>query len=841
MGEPWRHVHCTSTPTAKEAPATVETIAEPAQEAIPTAAEIDFKTANDFDVTVGAHSADWNMVQMPPRRNSINSYHPMWSPEEHARDATDQSGLTRRQRERVRQGRYGRRSSRSASPRLNSWRDKGKGPDPGNWGNVEQHSELEPDVQEAYLNDIKNHTYYDTYFGRRELRNGYKPEGENHGNKDYEPENIRDNSRSRRNRSQRNKYKEKQRRAKNSVRITSEAIDVGNSASAVPKNNVTLRKRDKRRKSALKPTEQLENMSYINNAFRRAALLDNKKVKKSGKPNGDPDDSNSSSSSESDDPSSNGGDGSDEDEEGETSEDEQREKARYFWRGLRDETKERLRYDGISPESSSYERIIRKAEHAELAWRLTMTHRNALENAERHNRSGNDRRRPRNRGRNERPNQKSEGYVGRRTNGLPGGSNSNQTRARNHYEKGEKARKDYRNKPTYQGKAQLSAEEKSRRKADGLCYNCGKADHMARNCPKANSVNEKGFRSNRIDNYNVNLKFGNETEGLRALAETTESTHNIRANMIEWSADNFNGVFDDDLIQLEDVKSRPGWKKEVSSMFETFEEEEPVPSTSADTEFFTAPDADEWFNSGAQDWFEPRTQQEPVTTRLGDPILERVELCLARGAPYHQDKRRGALAKDRFYVHQAQGMYVIADSMMPHIEEVELAWEKARDPRFNVAGWYQKRLDEMYGVPKGRNRRPERRRPDEVGDFLAQEIKAQLDAGMSYPGESYAWMPREGRFKVRFNPNARDYLVEDTALRYTTRLTSKLLEDPQLNLQRWYTSRLIRGYEDLWDNIVNCWPEDRCAQQLALEPEMGYHEGNHTHLSIRPGNSMATS
>ncbi|KAF5331643.1 hypothetical protein D9611_007558 [Ephemerocybe angulata] len=899
------------------------------------------------------------------RRRSISSFD--WdvkrSPELYSDREISHSGLTRPQRARSRRNSTSR--SRSASPRMRSWMETGKGPDPGNWGGLDTQVDAEPEVQEAVFNSYN--TFNDPFNLHKKTDADYEWENNHHRRQqEMELEMLRRQQLQDERRRQRLDHERRRRE----YQIYLQSVEVGGSVSApgVPggmnppegdgpepaQHPEGSQPPKKPHKSALKPTQQLESGSYINNAFQRAERLGKRNPRRNGD-EPDPEGPSSSSDDDADDEGGEGGppDGGPPDSEPSDNGDDQgngssrrrrkgkggswkpivpetydgradiatyhrfmtqtcmyiedagiprkrqvyrissflkgsaysfyarvvstsvenwtvtqffkalfdacfpvdykerqrdilenikqgkyelrsylakleelfmaagvkqqREQARYLWRGLRTETKERLRYDGVSPESSSLERIIRKAEHAELAWKLMQTQRQERD------RSKWEEKRPRNR---HRPNKNREGYVGKKTNGQPSGLNSSQTQYKNHYNKTEKNRKEFKEKGQTHHKTQLSAEEKSRRKADGLCYNCGKADHMARNCPKANSVNEKGNRNARIDNYNVNFSSRRHTKDLRKLAETTESTHDIRANMMEFSSDDFGGIFDDDSVEFVDVKSSETWAEEVSKIFNEFSSDED--KGEGTSEFFTAAEPDGWTDpTFGCDWSEPMVPQCEPEARLGDPVLERVETALMRGAPYAQDKRRGALAKDRFFVHRAQDTYDIMDAMIPHEDSIGLPWDLARDPRFDICGWYQKRLDEKYGVPTGRNRRPNRRRPIEVGDLVAEEIEIQLLAGIGhYPGETYHWLPHDGRFKVKFNPNARDYLVEDTALKFVTRLTAKILEDPQSNLQTWYQACLVRGYEDLWENIMDCWPEERVIEQLTLEPEEGYNMNN---------------
>ncbi|RXW11783.1 hypothetical protein EST38_g14072, partial [Candolleomyces aberdarensis] len=238
-----------------------------------------------------------------------------------------------------------------------------------------------------------------------------------------------------------------------------------------------------------------------------------------------------------------------------------REKARYFWKGLHEAVKGRLKYDGISCESSSYQYIIKKAEHAVLAFKMggglpgEPNGKPKARDNQNGKSSGQDMK-GQNRG------HRSE-YQKKRTNGRSD-YNSNQVKFKTHFDKSEKAQKDQK---------ELSKKEREQLKAEGRCYHCKEKGHMARGCPKVNSVNDKGTHSTGMNNVEVDLGF-DELERFRELAETTETTHSLELGMMDWAPAHPTEIFGDEepdvqigeaacratgLIPDEDWRERSTW------------------------------------------------------------------------------------------------------------------------------------------------------------------------------------------------------------------------------------------------------------------------------------------
>lgn len=494
-----------------------------------------------------------------------------------------------------------------------------------------------------------------------------------------------------------------------------------------------------------------------------------------------------------------------------------REKARYLWRGLRQETKERLRYDGISPESSSYDRIIKKAEHAELAYKLRQaTRRDETSRSAEYQKSQSNKGKSR---------LGSDNYQGRRTNGQGTSSNSNQSKFKKHFDKKEQNRRDYKEKSNTTDRshqrANISAEDKARYKAEGRCYECGDKNHMARNCPKNNSVSDKGRKNPSIDNYNVAFDSGKTAEALRDLADTTEATHNIEVAMMDWEENDFTVTADDEL-SFEDVTQRPSWADEVEEMFREFDTENSVDEVEA---YLMSGSTDSW--PSLKEWTEPAAPFVKEDERtIGDPILERIEYSLLQGAPYLQDMRRGALSRDRFFVARLGDEYMIKDAMYYQHCDQYLKWSLAQKPEFNITGWYQKRLNEAFGLPAGRHNRLPGSSPLKMDNCLGEAIEDQLALGAPYVGETYWEYKNLSRFTAQYVAYRDEYQIHDMNLKFITRLPAELLADSSFSVSAWYNKRLLRSYEDLWENIFMTFEIDRYLAQVSSEPDDGYDFSN---------------
>ena len=85
---------------------------------------------------------------------------------------------------------------------------------------------------------------------------------------------------------------------------------------------------------------------------------------------------------------------------------------------------------------------------------------------------------------------------------------------------------------------QLSEKEREERKAAGLCFICGEGTHMARNCPRNSRVksDNKG-RPPGVSSFSMSLG-RHRTEDLRAIAGSTKSTEAVQLACVELDWDN---------------------------------------------------------------------------------------------------------------------------------------------------------------------------------------------------------------------------------------------------------------------------------------------------------------
>ncbi|KAF6765661.1 hypothetical protein DFP72DRAFT_1039464 [Ephemerocybe angulata] len=476
-------------------------------------------------------------------------------------------------------------SSRGEGPS----KPKGKGVDPKNWGALDL-SDSEIEAQQVLYESLAND---------KSVR--IKDE-----ESDSEGESTDKSARQRRNRKQGLKYKERAKALKKRSGAASKDVNEMISVSAAGGRKKTKKRTSKKKKSSiLKPTEQLDKKSYINNAFKRTEKLDGNKGKKqptydSSDPDSSGDDSDSSKDESDKDSSSDSSDSdpSDDSDSGDDSSDDRRPSKKTkstSWKPITPES-----YDG-RPNIASFHRFmsacIMYLEDANIpknrrVYRLSTFLKGHAYTC----------------------------FYGRKTNAQTD-TNSNQDKFRRHHNKTEQNRKDWRDKS--KGQSKHDAEEKARLKAEGKCYICKESTtHMARNCPKANSVNTKGSSSN-IQSYSVEFST-DKAEQLRELAETTQVAHELEVSCNamgltgEWS------IHDYDLNELDfDSGSEySSWADEVEDMLYS-----PEPTEDAALEDF----------------------------ELGDPVLEKIEGGLLHGAPYAQDRRRGAQTTSRFTIETTEG------------------------------------------------------------------------------------------------------------------------------------------------------------------------------------------
>ncbi|TEB22368.1 hypothetical protein FA13DRAFT_1798926 [Coprinellus micaceus] len=406
---------------------------------------------------------------------------------------------------------------------------------------------------------------------------------------------------------------------------------------------------------------------------------------------------------------------------------------------------------------------------------------------------------------------KRDSHFGKRTNGYTSETNSNKERSRKVFQRSGQNRRDFKEKSN---RAKLSAEEKLRLKAEGKCYICKEATnppHMAHNCPKANSVNQKGSRPPGIQSFGVYVNT-NSAEEYRDLANTTEAAHEISLNMMGWAPNINTCDYDSDLdvSRIEEVTKRKTWKDDVRRVLNEFHsEDEFVPSENpfrarSGSSSETA-STDSW--PSLVDWKPPFKRSPLIGAMIRDPVRESIEKRLAWGAHYAHDRHAWARNRHRFRAVRTEGGYDIHDEHHERLEgEIFLPWILARKPNFNVADWYQKRLNKAFGAPRDRNNKL--RRQEDCEDTMSQAIDLFLTVGGPFIGEEHRIFDVQFRFRVSYDYLSGDYIIIDHALQYKTKLKAKLLWDIDFSVADWYNELLKRAYFDLWANIQLCWPDE---------------------------------
>ncbi|TEB18446.1 hypothetical protein FA13DRAFT_1719903 [Coprinellus micaceus] len=295
---------------------------------------------------------------------------------------------------------------------------------------------------------------------------------------------------------------------------------------------------------------------------------------------------------------------------------------------------------------------------------------------------------------------------------------------------------------------------------------------MARNCPKANSVRDKGTASANVQNFNVEIASGS-AEVNRELADTTEAVHELTIGLSAMAVDDWGFEEEETIMPTEDdfadTTLRGNWVDEVEQMFARFEGGDAEELHNA-VEFFETlgSDADSW--ESLDKW---KTECLGIDIpendhTIEDPIRERVDCLLQRGAPYKQDSFKGAFDDDRFLIYRTEGGYAIMDDMYADAEPLYISWDKARNPNFNIVGWYQKRLNKIFDVPGGKWNKAPKEGPRERRDIMARHLESRPENAGPYPGEAYWKFPKMGRFFVTYDRGSGDYEVVDHALCYRT-------------------------------------------------------------------------
>ncbi|TEB26238.1 hypothetical protein FA13DRAFT_1713440 [Coprinellus micaceus] len=432
----------------------------------------------------------------------------------------------------------------------------------------------------------------------------------------------------------------------------------------------------------------------------------------------------------------------------------------FLTTGIRRE-RERARYNGVSPESTSFDRMVLKAECAELAAKLVLTTHRETED-----------RRPEKRFKGQAHSGQDNSHYGRKTNGRTG-VNSNQDRYNKKYTRTENRNKGLSRGGNTHQRARISDSEKARLKSKGKCYICKESTtHMARNCPKANSVRDKGTASANVQNFNVEIASGS-AEVNRELADTTEAVHELTIGLSAMAVDDWSFEEEETIMPTKDnfadTTLRGNWVDEVEQMFAGFEGGDAEELHNA-VEFFETlgSDADSW--ESLDKW---KTECLGVDIpendhTVEDPIRERVDCLLQRGAPYKQDSFKGVFDDDRFLIYRTEGGYAIMDDMYTDAEPLYISWDKARNPNFNIVGWYQKRLNKIFDVPGGKRNKAPKEGPHERRDIMARHLESRLENAGPYPGEVYWKFPKTGRFFVTHARGSGDYEVVDHPLCYQT-------------------------------------------------------------------------
>jgi hypothetical protein len=165
------------------------------------------------------------------------------------------------------------------------------------------------------------------------------------------------------------------------------------------------------------------------------------------------------------------------------------------------------------------------------------------------------------------------------------------------------------------------------------------------------------------------------------------------------------------------------------------------------------------------------------------------------------------------------------DDMYADAEPLYISWDKARNPNFNIVGWYQKCLNKIFDVPGGKWNKAPNEGPRGRRNVMARHLESRLENAGPYPGEVYWKFPKTGRFFVTYNRGSGDYKVVDHALCYRTMMKADDVKlRKEFSVGDWYRRRLVAAYENLWNQILSTWDLDDWLEQMEYEPAVEYTE-----------------
>ncbi|KAJ2917715.1 hypothetical protein MD484_g2704, partial [Candolleomyces efflorescens] len=452
----------------------------------------------------------------------------------------------------------------------------------------------------------------------------------------------------------------------------------------------------------------------------------------------------------------------------------EREKRRYFFRGLRNEIQVKLREVGILPETSKFKEMLRKAERAELAIKLSEADR------ERHNkdRSGNGKSKNGNSDKGKRPEgQKYSGktedrhtgsyrkdrsyggnHFGRKTNGRPSNSTDQASGSSSGFHNHQNRQKHDKNRP------KLTDEEKEDLRAQGKCYICKESGHMARSCPKANSFS--GSRRPGLRNYNINVQGISESEiqdaeDKRNLAEATETIHSLSVCMMSHEFD-----------QSDEASSPNEIDDELTYHFVS-----------------------------------------ESNNRLNDPVLSRIQHLLPAAVPFPSDDLGTAFEWDRFEVYRCIDGYCIMDTQVD--EDIFIPFGLAFNPHFDIIDWYRRHLEKLKRIRLGRVEIESFRRANsydrKIGDQLGRAVEERLNKHFQQSDEFLKLSDSlsEGcdRFCVTFDQKGKKhFIIEDFGLKFNAFVPIERLV-PNCDVVGLYKKYLVRSYR-LLDDVIAELPEN---------------------------------
>ncbi|KAG6913321.1 hypothetical protein DXG01_007762, partial [Tephrocybe rancida] len=508
---------------------------------------------------------------------------------------------------------------------------------------------------------------------------------------------------------------------------------------------------------------------------------------------------------------------------------------------------------GLTPERSSWNGIIRKAEFIEMAEMEDNDEDKPLSTSKNNNNHKSSFK-PNNRGsyNNVQPVAGSSKQParprtppGRRTNNTPGFSSVKGNPRTYTPSKTKPGNSKNKSKDT-SDTCTLSKEELEEYRADNRCFGCGETGHFARNCPHGKTAKSTSGKPPGMKSYSVCMKL-RETDRLRekALGDTTQglsigAISFENAEMVSISSDLTSSESDLTSSDLESMFSELEVRDTDDNISDTSEDSLPALQSVSDSDSedesdhqevptHVVNDAGQELNSNeeqvilgpdqdfGEDTYHALVESSEIRVSLlwelelaqgrprdlGEATARKLQYMLELHQPYPGDPANVLQYKGtRFFAYQiANGDLCLWDHVRDYEAFIPVTDVACRD--FLIGTWYAEICSANSGVPLMHR--------DDYSSWLsvdpwAWNAERVLSLGSPYSCER--WISQEfgpRRFFVT-RKNRDMYRIEDKILEFVTHIEAEHLFNPRFDIVSWYERRLSRAYSNLEHDMFP--PED---------------------------------